>query len=275
MDAEYIGRKGTHLYAMGYANQFDALPPNVAAAFRADPSYYLAQIPNPFEGLLPNSPDLSGPTIPRWKLYVPYPQYSSGTASGISSSFVPWANSIYNAAQLRIDKRFSGGLQFLFSYTFQKSIDDSSLGSSGYSFLTGGSTTSESSARDPNNLRLDRSLSVFSIPQIAQLSFVYQLPFGTSTCSGWTGALLGGWQVNGIYRVDNGLPMQLFLCGGCSVSLPTYGNQYPDLLAPASGGRNRQLESVFRESSSGGEAGALQRWRCAARAVECANTGNR
>ena len=80
-----------------------------------------------------------GATIPRWKLYVPYPQYSSGTASGISSSFVPWANSIYNAAQLRIEKRFAGGLQFLFSYTFQKSIDDASLGSSGYSFLTSGS----------------------------------------------------------------------------------------------------------------------------------------
>ena len=94
--------------------------------------------------LLPDSADLSGPTIPRWKLFVPYPQYSSGTASGISSSFVPWANSIYNAAQLRIEKRFSHGLQFLFSYIFQKSIDDSSLGSSGYSFLTGGSTTSES-----------------------------------------------------------------------------------------------------------------------------------
>jgi len=244
MDAEYIGRKGTHLYAMGYANQLDALPPNVAAAFRADPSYYLAQIPNPFEELLPNSPDLSSPTIPRWKLYVPYPQYSSGTAAGISSSFVPWANSIYNAAQLRIDKRFSGGVQFLFSYTFQKSIDDSSLGSSGYSFLTGGSTTSESSARDPNNLRLDRSLSVFSIPQIVQLSFLYQLPFGKHL-RGWTGALLGGWQVNGIYRVDNGLPLQLFLCGGCSVSLPTYGNQYPDLLAPLQVAGTGNLNQYF------------------------------
>ena len=69
-------------------------------------------------------------------------------------------------------------MQFLFTYVFQKSLDDSSLGSSGYSFLTGGSTTSESTARDPNNLRLDRSLSVFSIPQIAQFSFLYQLPFG-------------------------------------------------------------------------------------------------
>jgi hypothetical protein len=246
IDAEYVGRKGTHLYAMGYANQFDALPPTVADAFRADPAYYLAQVPNPFQGLLSNSPDLSGATIPRWKLYVPYPQYSNGAASGISSSFVPWANSIYNAAQLRIEKRYSNGLQFLFSYTFQKSIDDSSLGSSGYSFLTGGSTTSESAARDPNNLRLDRSLSVFSIPQIAQLSFVYQLPFGLHQ-RGLSRALLGGWQVNGIYRVDDGLPVQLFLCGGCSTNLPTYGNQYPDLLAALRVAGTADLNQYFAD----------------------------
>jgi hypothetical protein len=187
---------------------------------------------------------LSGPTIPRWKLYVPYPQYSSGTASGISSSFVPWANSIYNGGQLRLEKRFSGGVHFLFTYVFQKSLDDSSLGSAGYSFLTGGSTTAESSARDPNNLRLDRSLSVFSIPQIAQFSFLYQLPFGKHL-TGWAGALGRGWQLNGIYRVDDGLPLQLFLCGGCSVSLPTYGNQYPNLLAPLQVAGSGNLNQYF------------------------------
>ena len=78
----------------------------------------------------------------------------------------------------------------------------------------------EANARDPNNLRLDRSLSAFSIPQIAQFSFVYQLPFGRhmkygANVNGFAlDALLGGWQVNGIYRVDNGLPIQLGLCGG-------------------------------------------------------------
>ncbi len=250
VDAEYIGRKGTHLYAMGYANQIDALPPAVAAAFRADPAYYLAQVSNPFQGLLPDSPDLSGATIPRWKLFVPFPQYSNGTASGITGSFVPWANSIYNAAQLRIEKRFSSGVEFLFSYVFQKSLDDSSLGSSGYSFLTGGSTTSESAARDPNNLRLDRSLSVFSIPQIAQLSFVYQLPFGRqrkygANLSEWANVVVSGWQVNGIYRIDDGQPLQLFLCGGCSTSLPTYGNQYPDLLAPLQVAGTGNLNQYF------------------------------
>ncbi|PWU07849.1 MAG: hypothetical protein C5B51_08985 [Terriglobia bacterium] len=237
LHAAYIGRKGTHLYAMGYANQFDALPPNIADAFRANPPYYLQQVPNPFEGLIPGSADLSAPTIPRWKLYVPYPQYSAGSGTGLSSSFVPWANSIYHAVQLSAEKRFSQGLQFAFTYTFQKSLDDSSIGSSGYSFLVGGAATSQPNARDPNNLRLDRSLSAFSIPQIAQLSLVYELPFGHhrkygSSVNGIVNAIAGGWQVNGIYRVDNGLPIQLGLCGGCSVNLPTYGTQYPDLLAP-------------------------------------------
>ena len=132
---------------------------------------------------------------------------------------------------------FAGAAQFQFSYVFQKSLDDSSLGSSGYSFLTGGAATAEADARDPNNLRLDRSLSAFSIPQIAQFSFVYQLPFGShrkygANFNGVADALLGGWQVNGIYRLDNGLPVQLGLCGGCGVNLPTYGHQYPDLLSP-------------------------------------------
>ena len=145
--------------------------PTIADAFRADPSYYLQQVPNPFHGLIQTVPIYPVRRFPRWKLYVPFPQYSNGTAPGISSSFVPWANSIYNAAQFSVEKRFSQGLQFLFSYVFQKSLDDSSLGSSGYSFLIGGLATSEPNARDPNNLRLDRSLPSFSIPQIAQLSF--------------------------------------------------------------------------------------------------------
>jgi hypothetical protein len=251
VDVGYVGRKGTHLYAMGYANQIDALPPAVAAAFRADPSYYFQQVPNPFYGVIQGSAGLSGPTVPRWQLDVPYPQYSNGTEAGISSSFVPWANSIYNAAQLRIEKRFSQGLQFLFTYVFQKSLDDSSLGSSGYSFLTGGLATAETDARDPNNLRLDRSLSTFSIPQIAQFSFTYRLPFGRgqrfgSHLHGAAEAALGGWQVNGIYRIDDGLPIQLDLCGGCSMNLPTYGNQYPDLLAPLHVAGTGNLNQYFK-----------------------------
>ena len=181
---------------------------------------------------------------------------------------------------MRIEKRFSQGLQFLFTYIFQKSLDDSSLGSSGYSFLTGGSTTSESNARDPNNLRLDRSLSAFSIPQIAQLSFVYQLPFGRhrkygANSAGWADALVGGWQVNGIYRVDNGLPIQLFLCGGCSVSLPTYGNQYPNLLAPLQVAGTGNLNQYFANPQVAVKPAPYTDGDAPARSAECAHARHR
>ena len=234
---------------MGYANQFDALPPSVAAAFRADPSYYLAQVPNPFYGRVPGqSPIYRARPFRAGNCTYRIPQYSSGTASGISSSFVPWANSIYNAAQFRVEKRFSQGLQFLVHLRFPEEPRRFLAGIQRLFVPDGRPATTESSARDPNNLRLDRSLSAFSIPQIAQFSFVYQLPFGRHRKYGAdpaVDAMLGGWQVNGIYRVDNGLPIQLFLCGGCSVSLPTYGNQYPDLLAPLQVAGTGNLNQYF------------------------------
>ncbi len=45
--------------------------------------------------------------------------------------------------------------------------------------------------------------------------------------------------------MDDGLPIQLFLCGGCGTSLPTYGNQYPNLLAPLQVAGTGNLNQYF------------------------------
>ena len=79
---------------------------------------------------------------------------------------------------------------------------------------------------------------------------MYQLPFGRhrkygANVNDWLDAAFGGWQINGIYRVDDGLPIQLALCGGCSVNLPTYGNQFPDLLAPLNVAGTGNLNQYF------------------------------
>ncbi len=42
--------------------------------------------------------------------------------------------------------------------------------------------------------------------------------------------VLGGWQINGIWRFDSGQPILLGLSGGPSI--PTCGGQRPNLLAP-------------------------------------------
>ena len=43
----------------------------------------------------------------------------------------------------------------------------------------------------------------------------------------WVGAVLGGWQTNGIWRFDNGMPLSLSVSN--SRALPTYGSQRPNL----------------------------------------------
>ncbi len=234
VDAEYVGRKGTHLYFNG-ANSLDIVPESVANAYRAGQSAtYNALVPNPFHGnplVDPTSGLGSGATVPLYQLTLPYPQYS-----GVSGSFLPVANSIYNGVNLRLEKRFSGGVQFLVTYTFQKSMDDSSLGSNGYSFITsGGSVLGE--VQDPYNLRLERSVSQFNIPQIFQFSWVYQIPYGRgqkygSSLNRVADFFIGGWQANGIYRWDDGLPITLGYNEPGGNAIPTFGNQRPNLTAP-------------------------------------------
>ena len=240
LDTTYVGKKGTHLY-FGNAGSMNHLTSAQAAAFVNDPGYYNEYVANPFAGIItdPNS-SLSPPTVQRWQLILPFPQFS-----GVTATDPPWANSIYHAFQLRAEKRLSNGLQFLFSYTNQKSIDDSSVGGGGLTWL-GGSVSNV--LQDPNNRKLDRSLSQFDISQILQFSYVYQLPVGRGKRFGRNmnpvvNAFIGGWQTNGIWRFDTGQPVILDLSGGQSI--PTYGPQRPNLTGTLKRASGLNLDQYF------------------------------
>lgn len=227
LDTTYVGKKGTHLY-FGNAGNVDYLTEAQAAAFVASLSTPNSEnnfVTNPFFGIItdPSSP-LSAPTIQQWQLLTPYPQFT-----GVTATDPPWANSIYHAFELRAEKRLSDGLDFLFTYTNQKSIDDSSVGGGGLTWL-GGSLNNV--LQDPNNRKADRSLSQFDISQILQFSYVYELPVGRGKRLGGgmspvVNAIVGGWKTNGLWRFDTGQPVILTLNGGTSI--PTWGPQRPDL----------------------------------------------
>jgi len=221
IDANYVGTKGTHLL-FGDFNFLNYLGPWIESATPAQITALNTYVPNPFYGIItnPNS-SLSGPTIPAIQLDLPFPQFANTNVLE-----PPWANSIYNAAQFRIEKRFSNGLQFLVNYTISKSIDDASVqgendtGQGGFLHL-----------RDPNNRELERGLSQFDIPQVLGIAYVYDLPVGRGKLVGkswnkWLDGILGGWRTNGVWRFDNGQPLGLSEAGG--LALPTYG-QDPDL----------------------------------------------
>jgi len=121
-----------------------------------------------------------------------YTSYSSINVRSASAS------SNYNALQASLEKRFSHGLSFLTSYTFSKSIDDSSLWNG--------------SAVDVTNFHLERGLSTFDTRHRFVASYTYDLPYGHGRQFGGASstlmnAVLGGWQTNGIVSIQGGNPL--------------------------------------------------------------------
>ncbi len=219
IDANYVGKKGTKLY-FGGAEGLQYLGPEIETYSADQIAGLKTYVPNPFYGIAPSYSSLGGaPEVAAADLLVPHPQFS-----GVSGISPPIANSIYHAFQLKVEKRYSNGLQFLGTYTFSKSIDNASVTHGGLTWLGG-----RTSLQDPNRHYLERSLSDWDMPHAVGLSYVYDLPFGRSRAIGknwnpWVDAVLGGWKTNGIWRFSSGQPLP---------SGPERGNKPPDLWRPA------------------------------------------
>jgi hypothetical protein len=225
LEMSYVGKKGTHLYYSG-AGEVNHLGPFIDKLTPAQRgALNNPDLANPFFGVItdPNS-SLSGATIPEFQVLRPFPQFKSLTGDS-----PPLASSIYHALQVRAEKSYSNGLQFLVTYTWSKSIDDASSTDDSVTWL-GGTT----SLQDPNRLDLERSVSTWDTPHIFQFSYVYSLPFGRGKKFGGgmnrvTDGILGGWQVNGTYRYASGRPMHITLSGGQEIPTYSSGQRRPNL----------------------------------------------
>jgi hypothetical protein len=102
------------------------------------------------------------------------------------------ATSSYNALQVKVDKRFSSGLQFLSHYTWSKALTHESY----YFFI------------DP---RVGYGPSYYNRPQAFVFAGNYDLPIGRGRLVGggasrWIDRLIGGYSLNGTFTWQNGLP---------------------------------------------------------------------
>ncbi len=234
LNVEYIGKKGTHLPFSGSTarNYLGPWVENIPTT-AADPNNPCATLTvpclngyvnNPFAGIItdPNS-NLAADQVGYSQLLLPYPQFTS-----VANEPRLIANSTYHGLQLLAEKRFSNGLQFLVTYVWSKSIDDSSQADDNVTWLG-----SFSSLQDPNKPWMERSLSTFDIPHVLQFSYSYDLPIGRGrTFLGglprWADFVIGGWKTNGIWRLSDGRPLAFQVADG--VALPTYGTQRPNIV---------------------------------------------
>src|SRR5207248_519723 len=75
-----------------------------------------ATVPNPFVNLLPGT-NLNGSTVSFSQLVQQFPQFTGVTMSATNAS-----SSYFHALQVRFEKRFSHGFQFLANYQFGRTI---------------------------------------------------------------------------------------------------------------------------------------------------------
>jgi len=115
------------------------------------------------------------------------------------------ARSIYQGMTLSWNKRYSNNWQAQVSYTYGNAHDTWSGGQIGGSDFDNGA----GSATDWWDPEAEYGPSSYDIRHTLVLNGVYVLPFGQSA-TGFTGALIKGWQVGGVAQFSSGLPFTPF-----------------------------------------------------------------
>jgi hypothetical protein len=108
-------------------------------------------------------------------------------------------HSEYDAGSVSLTRRFAKDLSFTASYTFSKTIDDS----------TNELNSSAINPRRPQNsfdLKNERGLSALDIPHRFVASVLYDIPFFKRAKNEWQKTFFGGWQVNAIFQAQSGQP---------------------------------------------------------------------
>jgi outer membrane receptor protein involved in Fe transport len=158
---------------------------------------------------------------------VPFPQYGFilMTYNGGWSS--------YHALTAKVEKRWSRGLYFLGSYTWQRSLD---LGA-----------TDEFSALSREYKQWDKGHNTYDVPHRFIGTWVYELPVGRgrSVLANMPAALeavLGGWQVSGIATFSQG-QFQTATLGTDWLFIGAFSQSRPNIVGdPAAG---RQLPDAY------------------------------
>jgi hypothetical protein len=145
--------------------------------------------------------------------------YAETPVTGLNTFFNPqfaslyaWrsvSNSAYHAMQLSLRKRAAHGVQFDLNYTWSKSIDLES--DAGRLRPYGGFDGQIVNAWRHKQLR---GVSDYDMTHQVNSNWVYELPFGRGKtlghgAHGVVEALIGGWQLTGIFRWTSGLPFNI------------------------------------------------------------------
>jgi hypothetical protein len=194
LEIVYMGNHGVHLPVT--ATQLNGIPRQFLSTMgtrdQALITALTATTPNPFAGLATSQNTTS--TTPA-QLLARFPQFPVGTGSGSTGVIEGNANvgsSYFESLNVRLEKRFAGGLLLVANYIHSKLIErDTWLNDT-----------------DPQP---EKRVSPFDHPNRFVGAISYELPFGKgrrfSFQSRWVDLIAGGWSLNTIYQYQTGAPI--------------------------------------------------------------------
>ncbi|MFL6449579.1 MAG: carboxypeptidase regulatory-like domain-containing protein [Bryobacteraceae bacterium] len=140
--------------------------------------------------------------VPRGARYVPVGTRPNPFLSG-GFFWYSEGNSSYHALEVDMVRRLTHGLQVRGNFTWSKNLDINSA-------LQGAQANNQAQmVMDRNDLRRDWGISALDVAAQSSISGSYALPIGRgqrflAQTGGFTGALLRGWEVNGIATLLSG-----------------------------------------------------------------------
>jgi Carboxypeptidase regulatory-like domain/TonB dependent receptor len=161
-----------------------------------------------------NEPTSIAPSGTPESTLVPFPDFGFGSSYAATAGM-----SAYHSLQTKVEKQFSNGLNFLFTYTYAKTMSDAG------DLLNGGTVSGFRAPSVPGlGMALDYGLADFDVRNVVHFSGGYELPFGKGKrfmpdASGAMDKLVGGWSVIWSSTLQGGQPISLGCPSGTAASL--------------------------------------------------------
>lgn len=203
LDIAYVGTQNRH---QNYYTETDLVDPGLLAGLQANPANYNAD--------------------------VPFLGYKSIKQS------VNEANGDYNGLQMSIRGNLKNGLQYQVGYTYSKTNDAGSQGSSAGDL---GSISNPYAG-----WQYDFGPSPYDVRNVFFTNFVYDIPLLKNSSSKGLKTALGGWELSGIIEAQSGAPLNIGLNGGSVTSIVPNSSNRPD---QAGGGHDPHTQGAWFDTS--------------------------
>jgi len=189
-----VGYAGSHGYHE-IVSLNDNEPTPVICPASPCPANYPSNFPAP----------LAGSPIPAGTYYIPGGTPTANPSLGSAWAWFSGGDSAYNALQVDVNHRFSGGLALRGVYTWSKALDD------GDSLNATAAGNAQGLVSNPFHLRADWGPATFDVRNAGVIDGTYELPLGhgrafASGVGGVGGVLISGWTVNSILTLQSGFP---------------------------------------------------------------------